>query len=191
MSAYRDKPMSCPQCGTPLTVYDDRDKWRCKTCNGVLVGHDQLQIELGDLAGMVLEEAADADRIATRPCPVCAFAMSPYTMGGVELDRCVNDEIVWFDGGEIGKLRVLIAEANPETPFIMRVVETVLEVRAEEAAEAEAAASGAFDDIPPEDPPQVVVPEDWQARRLCPDGACNGVLGDDGVCHVCKRSPAN
>jgi hypothetical protein len=24
-------------------------------------------------------------------------------------------------------------------------------------------------------------------RRLCPDGACIGVIGDDGRCHVCGR----
>jgi hypothetical protein len=25
-------------------------------------------------------------------------------------------------------------------------------------------------------------------RRLCPDGACIGVIGDDGRCHVCGRA---
>ena len=25
-------------------------------------------------------------------------------------------------------------------------------------------------------------------RRLCPDGACIGVIGDDGRCRVCGRS---
>ncbi|HSZ82558.1 MAG TPA: hypothetical protein VLA14_09755 [Polyangia bacterium] len=27
-------------------------------------------------------------------------------------------------------------------------------------------------------------------RKLCPDGACVGVLGDDGVCRVCGRTEA-
>ena len=27
-------------------------------------------------------------------------------------------------------------------------------------------------------------------RRLCPDGACIGVIGDDGRCRVCGRSAA-
>jgi hypothetical protein len=26
---------------------------------------------------------------------------------------------------------------------------------------------------------------DLDGRELCPDGACTGVLGDDGVCRVC------
>lgn len=185
---FRDQPMDCPQCGKQLSQYDDRDKWRCKTCNGVLVGFEQLEVELGELGDLVLDDDPDGSRVAARPCPMCAFAMSPYTMGGVELDRCQNDAIVWFDGGEIGRLRTLIAEANPEQPFITRIVETVLEVQAED----EAAASGAFDDIPPVEPADVapVSAEEWQERRLCPDGACTGVLGADGACKVCGKTPA-
>jgi hypothetical protein len=31
---------------------------------------------------------------------------------------------------------------------------------------------------------------DWQQRKLCPDEACIGLIGDDGKCKVCKRSAA-
>ena len=31
---------------------------------------------------------------------------------------------------------------------------------------------------------------DWSQRKLCPDGGCVGVLGDDGKCSVCGRSAA-
>ena len=34
---------------------------------------------------------------------------------------------------------------------------------------------------PPED-------EEWDARKLCPDGGCTGLLGDDGHCKVCGRT---
>jgi hypothetical protein len=27
-------------------------------------------------------------------------------------------------------------------------------------------------------------------RQLCPDGSCVGLLGPDGLCSVCQRSPA-
>lgn len=187
-----ERPMQCPECGKSLARYDHRDKWRCKTCNGVLVGHAQLQIELGDFADAVLEDASDPDRVATRPCPVCAFAMSPYTLdpasaggAGIELDRCENDAIVWFDGGEIGKLRKRIAEATAEEPFITHIVETVIEVAAEE----QLLAAGAFDEIPPAEP-LTIDPQEWQERKLCPDGACNGVIGADGACNVCGKSPS-
>jgi hypothetical protein len=31
---------------------------------------------------------------------------------------------------------------------------------------------------------------DWEQRKLCPDEACIGVIGDDGKCKVCHRSAA-
>lgn len=30
-------------------------------------------------------------------------------------------------------------------------------------------------------------PDDFDSRQLCPDGACIGVIGDDGACRVCGR----
>ena len=32
---------------------------------------------------------------------------------------------------------------------------------------------------------------DWDHRDLCPDGACNGVIGSDGLCKVCGRTAPN
>ncbi|HUJ59343.1 MAG TPA: hypothetical protein VLX92_12650 [Kofleriaceae bacterium] len=32
---------------------------------------------------------------------------------------------------------------------------------------------------------------DWDQRLLCSDGACIGVIGDDGTCKVCGRAAAN
>ena len=32
---------------------------------------------------------------------------------------------------------------------------------------------------------------DWDHRDLCPDGACNGVIGSDGLCKVCGRAAPN
>jgi hypothetical protein len=50
--------------------------------------------------------------------------------------------------------------------------------RPEEEADAETEAHEALHDLPE-------APEDFEHRRLCPDGACIGVLGDDGACRVC------
>ncbi len=39
------------------------------------------------------------------------------------------------------------------------------------------------------DPESQTVSEGFDpGRRLCDDGACVGVVGDDGKCHVCGRS---
>ena len=31
---------------------------------------------------------------------------------------------------------------------------------------------------------------EWSERKLCPDGGCVGVIGDDGKCKVCGRTAA-
>ena len=32
--------------------------------------------------------------------------------------------------------------------------------------------------------------EEWSERKLCPDGACVGVIGANGLCTVCGKSAA-
>jgi hypothetical protein len=32
---------------------------------------------------------------------------------------------------------------------------------------------------------------DWEDRTLCSDGACIGVINDDGVCNVCGKAAPN
>jgi hypothetical protein len=41
-----------------------------------------------------------------------------------------------------------------------------------------------------DDPQQDEAPFDPTRRKLCPDGTCVGVIGDDGVCRVCGRTEA-
>jgi hypothetical protein len=49
----------------------------------------------------------------------------------------------------------------------------------DEVDEGEAAA------LEPESPAQI---GDWKERKLCPDGACVGVIGDDNKCRTCGRA---
>ena len=42
-----------------------------------------------------------------------------------------------------------------------------------------------MEDAEPDD-----APFDPTSRKLCPDGACVGVIGDDGKCRVCGRTEA-
>ena len=52
------------------------------------------------------------------------------------------------------------------------------------------------DVVPPEAPVDVkhellaTREPEWIDRKLCPDGSCIGVIGDDGKCRVCGRSAA-
>lgn len=33
--------------------------------------------------------------------------------------------------------------------------------------------------------------DEWEERRVCPDGACIGVIGGDGRCNICGRTAPN
>ena len=204
--------LDCPVCGVALVRYDTRDKWRCRRCNGALVGFAQLEVEIGELAEIVLDDPPDPARIAARPCPVCAYAMSPYTVYehplpkgepgdpptdpattardllapalGIELDRCTNDDVVWFDGGEIGKLRTALASAAAadDEPVLTRLVQLVLEADAFDHD----VAAGKYDDLPLAEPVTFAEGE-WETRILCGDGGCTGIIGANGLCDVCAQ----
>ncbi len=102
---YRDRPMRCPQCGVDLVAIDTRDKWRCKQCVGVLVGIQQVELELGEGGRRTIFATAQAQRDGTRPCPACHQPMEPIRLVGIEIERCVADGYVWFDRGELGRAR--------------------------------------------------------------------------------------
>lgn len=44
------------------------------------------------------------------------------------------------------------------------------------------------DDETDSDPGQAPADSDWEARALCPDESCIGVIGADGRCGVCGRA---
>jgi hypothetical protein len=183
MPPFRDQPMQCPRCGKPLARYPDREKWRCKVCNGALVGGEQLIVEIGPHAREVLDGPADPARPAIHPCPVCAFPMTPYTIGTIEVDRCVEHQLVWFDGGEIGKIRASVPAADDD-PLFNNAAGFIAGLRAEEAA----LRAGAFDEIPLAEPQAPMTSGEWKARTVCSDGSCNGVVVD-GKCSVCGKPP--
>jgi Zn-finger nucleic acid-binding protein len=98
---YRTTEMPCPECGAKLDKYEDRDKWRCPACNGALVGTSELE----------LEAAATAEpTFPPRACPQCQRAMFGFAVADLTLDRCATCHLVWFDRGELGRLRTALAE---------------------------------------------------------------------------------
>src|SRR6478672_1535161 len=59
------------------------------------------------------------------------------------------------------------------------------EVEAADEAEAEAEAEATDEDEESETEDEEGGAPDWGDRRLCPDGACIGVIGSDGKCGEC------
>jgi len=117
---YRDRFNGCPRCGGALVQYDVRQKWRCKTCMGGLLGPDELQGDLG-LFQNAFTVTGTPSQFA---CPACGTEMQRIRMRGIELDRCEQDRHIWFDGGELGRIRKSRADAEVEAD--MKSVMTAL-----------------------------------------------------------------
>jgi len=118
---YRDREMRCQRCDTTLEQYGVRDKWRCPTCRAVVVGSAELATELGEL-GAGLAESIDTSRLleTARACPTCGGGMNQLSIDGVVIERCPNDFTLWFDAGELGKIREAVSKSEA-TPVLVRI----------------------------------------------------------------------
>jgi Zn-finger nucleic acid-binding protein len=134
--SYRDRPITCPRCGIELARPDDDvdDRWRCGTCRGALVGIEGLAHDLVAVAPELLPAGNVRDvtmigRRSTEPaiaCPACASPMAPVFLGGVELDRCDEDALVWFDSDEYARVIAAAREQRDGRPLRSRLVDALL-----------------------------------------------------------------
>jgi Zn-finger nucleic acid-binding protein len=107
--AYRDRPLDCPRCGLGLGREGTRDIWRCHKCHGALIGVEEVIRELVAIApdlAPATRQAVDLvtrERRATEPallCSSCGRRMTPVFLGGEDVDRCMFDQLIWFDASE-------------------------------------------------------------------------------------------
>ncbi len=113
---------TCPICSEPLDTVDagmDMLRWTCAAGHGdavaVAVAHQILQEDEIDELWRDATEAANGDR----PCPACSQPMKVSTInvdddlirGNVAedavqltLDVCLDDQIIWFDKGELDQM---------------------------------------------------------------------------------------
>jgi hypothetical protein len=115
--------MRCDRCNTELEQYGTRDKWRCKRCLAVVVGSAELATELG-VVGAGLAEPLDTSRLVAtaRTCPTCQTGMNQLSIDGVVIERCPKDFTLWFDAGELGKIRDQIGKSEG-SPVLLRIWE--------------------------------------------------------------------
>lgn len=116
---YRDRVMRCDACQADLVQYGMRDKWRCPTCNSVVIASDELEKELGAV-GAGLSEPLDTSRLlaTTRCCPTCETGMNQLSIDGVVIERCPKDHTLWFDAGELGKIRAKLTDDDAEAVLL-------------------------------------------------------------------------
>lgn len=129
--SYRTRSIDCPRCRTALTRLEARDLWRCGGCAGELVAEGELIAELLRVAPDLLPEGTP--RLPTRsrpptgpsaPCGVCRAPMSPVFLGGIDVDRCHADELLWFDARELERVlaRATAQHEGRQRGWLERVV---------------------------------------------------------------------
>jgi Zn-finger nucleic acid-binding protein len=116
---YRDRVMRCDACTADLVQYGERDKWRCPKCSSVVIASAELERELGAL-GAGLSETLDTSRLlaTTRACPTCDTGMNQLSIDGVVIERCPKDHTLWFEAGELGKIRAKLTDADAESVLV-------------------------------------------------------------------------
>ncbi|HEU0033451.1 MAG TPA: hypothetical protein VFQ53_22620 [Kofleriaceae bacterium] len=111
--AYRDAPLRCPRCQVEL-VPKSAERWRCPSCRGVAMTSGEvvrgIQAIAPDLRGKPGATPKPPHPTSMR-CPACDDRMEQLCAGSLELDRCVRDDLVWFDDWE--HIRVFAAAHEP------------------------------------------------------------------------------
>jgi Zn-finger nucleic acid-binding protein len=106
--AYRDRLLTCPRCGKPLDQKGRRERWPCRTCNGVAVEVIEVLRLLArvvpDHTGHGLDTPDRTPHETPLICAACGQPMRPVELQGVALDRCEKDQLLWFDATELDRV---------------------------------------------------------------------------------------
>ena len=103
---------TCPKCGAELTLgsKDQLDFWSCPAGHGLgftlSEAYERLQ---NDEIAKIWHDSQNA-RAGKYACPMCGVTMANLTVGvdaksdstQVSIDVCREDELFWFDAGELG-----------------------------------------------------------------------------------------
>ncbi len=132
------------------------------------------------------EEDEDDDEDEDEIAP-SAPAVIGQNAGWNERTLCPDGACVGVIGDD-GKCRVcgrLAPEGSRRRPAVANAP-----AETEPAPAAAAARTRSPDDVAVE-PPEIPAVDDLEAeRKLCPDGACVGVIGPDGTCKLCGKAAA-
>lgn len=100
--------MRCPRCAATLEAQPAGRKATLHACpahHGVFATPADLQHVLPVAPYAALRDAMDRSVPGEAPCPACAAPMRTHHPRGVELDGCMACGGVWFDGGELERVK--------------------------------------------------------------------------------------
>ena len=108
--------MDCPVCKEPMIVMelDEVEIDHCLECKGIWLDSGELDILLDDTKGkddlLASFEIETKNKEAKRKCPICLKKMYKVVCGGdgkVLIDKCKDNEGIWFDSGELEDILAL------------------------------------------------------------------------------------
>jgi Zn-finger nucleic acid-binding protein len=110
--------MNCPICTTPIVALElnQIEVDHCLRCGGVWLDPDEMDLVLVGSAGRVeirrTMHPDDGGGERVLDCPLCRKKMEKVRVArdsgaGLRIDRCVNGDGTWLDGGELHALVAL------------------------------------------------------------------------------------
>lgn len=98
--------MNCPVCSKPMIVLEvDRvEVDHCVGCGGTWLDGGELDLLLEgaqNRSDLLAAMRAAGGREELRRCPICEKPMEKVRCNDELLDRCVNNDGIWFDTGEL------------------------------------------------------------------------------------------
>jgi len=120
--------MICPTCKHHMFVveFQQIELDYCGNCHGVWFDQGELELLLakvmhGDGAKPVINSVLQIEDAASdekrRRCPICRRTMKKVNVAGdkhVLIDACVQQDGLWFDGGEVDHLIQFLEGNSPE-----------------------------------------------------------------------------
>ncbi|HEV2309945.1 MAG TPA: hypothetical protein VGU73_05445 [Acidimicrobiia bacterium] len=112
---------TCPKCGAPLALRDEGalNAWTCPQGHGLAFTLTEAYERLPGGEIQTLWALARTAKPGTRRCPMCGGKMATVPVPGsdgerpVDVDVCVNDELLWLDAGELDRLPAAKPHAAP------------------------------------------------------------------------------
>ncbi|MEK7120354.1 MAG: zf-TFIIB domain-containing protein [Patescibacteria group bacterium] len=131
--------MKCPNCQNELHEVNFKDTvaWHCANCLGFLVEHDQLEKfhKEPSLNWLDVELWGNPEKLkvslSSRLCPADSMPMYEVDYAGMTLDVCLVHRSIWFDRGEISKVKdIIVSRLGDETfaGFMEKAAEELGEV---------------------------------------------------------------
>ena len=132
---------TCPKCGAELKLGSSGrlDCWSCPRGDGLGFTLSEAYERIPDDDVSHIWHDSEHASPGKYACPMCGGQMVVVTSHGVSLDVCRDDELLWFDAGELDPFPQHESEPPPSPDELARIaqIRAAFDHDLDEAAEAE------------------------------------------------------